>query len=101
MTKTKSELDPDELVRQLRLLALQGAGLGMLIDHVHEARGVEKYSRGVLLVPFRLAFGLSVRELHSLFGSQEFGDGATGRLSDIEDSLMSKIRRSVAESTPR
>jgi hypothetical protein len=85
------EADLSILVPALRERARAGASLLELMDVVHEYHNVAKYDWGVLLVPFRRAFGLEVTELHELFGCEIFRKGGSRSVADTEQWFRSRL----------
>lgn len=63
-----------------------------LIDYVHEERGREPYSRGLILYYFARAFRLKPLDFSSfVLGCEIFGDGATKRLDDCERRFRERL----------
>lgn len=84
--------DDDPLVMSLRARAAAGASMRALIDHVHEERGREPYSGGLILYYFYRAFRLKPLDFSStVLGCEIFGDGATRRLDDCEQRFRERL----------
>ena len=79
----------EEIAEHLRQLALDGRPLIDLIDWI---KGISPYSRGAVVLPFRMAFGLSVKDLQSIIlGCSIFGDGAIGTVEEAEHAFRQRL----------
>lgn len=72
-----------------------GSSMVQLLDLVHRVRGVEPYSRAVVMLPFAEAFGMGPLQLSRfVFACEIFGDGATLSIADAERRFREWMRRS-------
>ena len=87
-----------QTVALLREKARQGASLLELVEAVHMALGLDftvSYNRGVVMVPFQQAFGLSTPQIQVLLSWEGFGGGATQTYEAIAAQLEPLIAAAV------